>query len=229
MAPYGLCCAVMHKISNFTGQARHGWEGIKPSMGFGMTRPQQPQDLSIAPPAAAKQRSTVPGSSSSMSPNPAAPGHAVNLSFNVPFNSNLPGPDKEDVLYSSTGAFQKWIHAEGAAEETPNHALPVHTRNVETLRSLCRQMSEGGGERVHATVTSSKPKPVPGMQRGPLTALVTNVCISGDAEVVHKMRAKILNETPITLVRYRRACLLTNGLGLVRRLTCDTAWRDHRH
>jgi hypothetical protein len=38
------------------------------------------------------------------------------------------------------------------------------------------------------------------MQRGPLTALVTNVCISGDSEAVHKMRQNLLNETPITLV-----------------------------
>ncbi len=185
----------MHKISNFTGSARHGWEKMTPSMGFGVSRQHPQHDLSIAPPAA--KRNLV---GSSMSPNPAVPGHSINLSFNVPFNSNLPGPDREDVLYSSVNAVKKWTHPEGSAEDTPNHALPVHTRNVEALRSLCRQMSENSGEMVQATVTSSKPKPVPGMQRGPLTALVTNVCISGDSDVVHKMRAKILMETPITLV-----------------------------
>lgn len=188
----------MHKITNFTGQARHGWEKMTPSMGFGMSRPHPQQDLSIAPPSA--KRSLT---GSSISPNPAVPGHQVNLSFNVPFNSNLAGPEKDDVLYSSPNAFQKWTHPEGAAEDVPNHALPVHTRNVEVLRSLCKQMSETSGETIQATVTSSKTKPVPGMQRGPLTALVTNVCISGDAEVVHTMRAKILIETPITLVRCR--------------------------
>lgn len=187
----------MHKISSFTGQARHGWDKVSPAMGFG--RQHVPNhDMSITPPTLSGKRSLLPGGS--MSPNPAVPGHLVNLSFNVPFNSNLPGPDKEDVLYSSMGAFQRWTHPDDAAEDTPNHALPVHVRNVENLRSLCRQMSEGSGERVQATVTSSKPKPVPGMQRGPLTALVTNVCISGDSEVVHKMRARVLNETPITLV-----------------------------
>lgn len=196
----------MHKISNFTGQARHGWEKMTPSMGFGMSRPQQHpqhqhqhqhphQDLSLGLPQ--NKRSLV---ATSMSPNPALPGHMVNLSFNVPFSSTLPGPDKEDVLYSSTGAFQRWIHPDDASEDTPTHALPVHTRNVDNLRSLCKQMSEGSGERIHAAVTSSKPKPVPGMQRGPLSALVTNVCISGENELVQKMRAKILNETPITLV-----------------------------
>lgn len=189
----------MHKISNITGQARHGWEKMTPSMGFGMSRGPHPQhhDLSIAPPP--NQKRNLAGSS--MSPNPAVPGHNINLSFNVPFNSNLPGPEGEDVLYSSPNAFQKWTHPEGAADDTPNHALPVHTRNVEDLRSLCKQMSVSSGEAVEATVTSSKPKPVPGMQRGPLKALVTNVCISGDSELVHKMRAKILMETPITLVR----------------------------
>ena len=185
----------MHKISNFTGQARHGWEKMTPSMGFGMSRPQP--ELSVTPPLKRPMTGTP------MTPNPAVPGHLVNLSFNVPFNSNLAGPDKEDVLYSSLGGFQKWTHPEGAADDTPVHALPIHTRNVENLRSLCKQMSEGSGENVYATVTSAKPKQVPGMHLTSLTALVTNVCISGDAEVVHKMRQKILNETPITLVRWR--------------------------
>ncbi|KAK3112924.1 hypothetical protein LTR53_010294 [Teratosphaeriaceae sp. CCFEE 6253] len=187
----------MHKISSFTGQARHGF-GMS---SFGMSRPPAaaPHDYSAAPPTAKRALAGT-----SVSPGPGSGGlhgHPINLSFNVTFHSNLAGPDKEDVLFSSTGAFQKWIHPEDTEEDTPTHALPVHTRNVENLRSLCKQMSEGSGERLHATVTSSKPKPVPGMQRGPLTALVTNVCISGEADVVHKMRAKILNETPITLRR----------------------------
>ena len=167
---------------------------MTPSMGFGMSRPHPQHDLSIAPPSG--KRSLA---SSAMSPNPAVAGAHINLSFNVPFNSNLAGPDREEVLYSSPNALQKWTHPDGSAEDTPNHALPVHTRNVEILRSLCKQRSDQSGGGIHATVTSSKPKPVPGMQRGPLSALVTNVCISGDAEVVHKLRAKILNETPVTL------------------------------
>ena len=172
---------------------------MTPSMGFGMSRPQNQQEFQPVPP---NMKRTVNGATAS--PNPAVPGHLVNLSFNVPFNSNLAGPEKEDVLYSSPGAYQKWIHPEGTVDDTPNHALPVHTRNVEILRNVCKQMSESSDGSIHAAVTSSKPKPVPGMQRGPLSALVTNVCISGDAEVVHKMRAKILNETSITLVRCTR-------------------------
>lgn len=182
----------MHKISNFTGQARHGWEKIPPAMGFG--RPHQPE-------MASGPQKRLGNMNASMTPNTLAPGHQVNLSFNVPFASNLAGPEGEDVIYASPGAFQRWTQEEGAPEGTPNHELPVHRHNVENLRTLCKTMSDTSGGAIQATVTSSKPKPVPGMQRGPLTALVTNVCISGDSEVVHKMRARILNETPITLVR----------------------------
>lgn len=171
---------------------------MTPSMGFSMSRPPPQQDFQNVP-SNIKQRAV--NGSAAASPNPAVPGHLINLSFNVPFNSNLAGPDKEDVLYSSFGAYQKWIHPDGTPEDTPNHALPVHTRNVEILRNTCKQLSESSDGTIYAAVTSSKPKPVPGMQRGPLSALVTNVCISGDSEVVNKMRAKILNETSITLVR----------------------------
>lgn len=184
----------MHKIHNITGSARSKWGETMPSMGFG--RPHPHQELNIASAQPAKRSMTA----SSMSPNPAVPGLAINLSFNVPFNSNLQGPDKEEVLYSSANAFQKWTHPEGAAEDLPIHALPVHTRNVEVLRSMCKQMSETHGERLQASVTCAKSKGMPGTQRGPLSALVTNVCISGDAEMVHNFRARILNETPITLV-----------------------------
>jgi hypothetical protein len=202
----------MHKISNFTGSAKHGWERMTPSMGFGMSRPHPQHDgggMAPVPPPPGKRN--IPGAAV-MNHNPIVPGHPINLSFNIPFNSNLPGPDPEEILYSSTGAEQKWVHPDGGAEEDlPNHALPIHTRNVENLRALCQHLSASHGDQIRATVTSAKPKPVPGMQRGPLTALVTNVCISGDADVVHKLRAKILNETPITLVSelrnpHRKSC-----------------------
>ena len=53
---------------------------------------------------------------------------------------------------------------------------------------------------VAATVVSAESKPLPGLQRGPLRALVTNVCLSGELEIVNSMRCKILNSTPISLV-----------------------------
>ena len=125
----------------------------------------------------------------------------VNLSFNVPFSSSLAGPDPQEILHASPDSLRRWTFPEGTEEGTPMHKLPVHANNVEQLRQLCRKLSEGTAGRVEASVTSSEPKPIPALQRRPLKGLVTNVCVSGDADTTHKMRAKILNETPIALVR----------------------------
>jgi len=179
----------MHKISNFTGQARHGWERMPAA--FGMSR--QPH-------------ADIPGSQSMRRPHGASPvtpptpaDATVNLSFNVPFSSTLAGPEAEHVLHSSLGAFQRWTFPEATAETTPIHKLPVHANNVDALRRLCRHIGDSSGGRIEATVTSSEPKAVQSLQRRP-QGLVTNVCISGDGELVHRMRQKILNETPISLV-----------------------------
>lgn len=174
----------MHKISNFTGQARHGWERMTPT--FGMSRPHT--DMAFRRPHGAPPM-TPP---SSIDP-------TVNLSFNIPFSSALAGPDVEDVLHASPNALQRWTFPEGTPEGTPVHQLPVHTSNVEGLGRLCRQITESSGGRIEATLASSEPKAVPSLQRRP-NGLVTNVCVTGDGETVRKMRAKILNETPIMLV-----------------------------
>ncbi|KAF3482986.1 KH domain-containing protein [Arthroderma uncinatum] len=231
----------MHKISNFTGQARHGWERMTPT--FGMSRPQQeapnaqpfrrPQGPGQPPPQShhqqhspqqqqqpqqqqpqQQQQQQQQQPSQSVSPNPTSgastPAGAVlsapasiepptiNVSFNIPFSSNLPGPDPADVLHSSPGAFQRWTFPEGTLEGTPIHRLPVHTQHVDSLRKLCRQMSESSGGRLEATVTSSEPKMASSMQRRH-HGLVTNVCISGEADLVREMRATIYKETPIVL------------------------------
>ncbi|KAJ5643317.1 uncharacterized protein N7484_005824 [Penicillium longicatenatum] len=173
----------MHKISNFTGQARHGWERMTPT--FGITRPHT--DMAFRRPHGAPP----------MTP-PTSIDPTVNLSFNVPFSSTLAGPDVEDVLHASPAALQRWTFPEGTPEGTSVHQLPVHTSNVEGLRRLCRQITETSGGRIEATVTSSEPKAVPSLQRRP-NGLVTNVCVTGDGETARKMRAKILNDTPIML------------------------------
>ena len=177
----------MHKISNFTGQARHGWERMTPT--FGMSRPHT--DL-------ASQSLRRPHGAPPMTP-PTGIDSTVNLSMNVPFSSTLAGPDTEDVIHASPAALQRWSFAESVPEGTPVHQLPVHVSNVESLRRLCRQITETSAGRIEATVTTSEPKVVPSLQRRP-QSLVTNVCISGEGETVRKMRAKILNETPILLV-----------------------------
>lgn len=139
-----------------------------------------------------------------MGPTPMSPMTAsdavVHLSFNVPFSSSLPGPDANEILHASPDALQRWTFPDGTDPTSPTYKLPVHINNVESLRRLCKIVSETSGGRVEAAVTSSEPKAAAALQRRPLKGLVTNVCISGDAETVHKMRAKILNETPIALV-----------------------------
>lgn len=123
----------------------------------------------------------------------------INLSFNVPFSSNLAGPEVEDILHASPGALQRWTFPEGTPDGTPVHMLPVHVSNVEALRVLCRRITETSGGRIEAAVTSSEPKAVPSLQRRP-QGLVTNVCVTADGETARKIRARVLNETPILLV-----------------------------
>ncbi len=202
----------MHKISNFTGSARHGWEKVSPSMGFG-SRPHNQMPISPNNSSSNNKQQPFSASASSSSANTAnaavaanlsstpTPGTVINLSLNVPLSSNLSGPEADDIVYASPGAFNRWTHPEGTPSDTPCHKLPVHAQNVEDLRSLCRQVSEGNGGQLHATVVSSEPKPIPGLQRGPLKALVTNVCISGESDAVYRFRGRILNETPISMVR----------------------------
>ncbi|PTU19640.1 hypothetical protein P175DRAFT_0503180 [Aspergillus ochraceoroseus IBT 24754] len=177
----------MHKISNFTGQARHGWERMTPT--FGMSRPHSEM--------ASHSLRRPHGAPPPMTP-PTGVDPTVNLSFNVPFSSTLAGPEADDVLHASPGALQRWSFPEGTPEGTPVHQLPVHTSNIEALRRLCRQITESSNGRAEAVITSSEPKIVPSLQRRP-QGLATNVCITGDGETVRKLRAKILNETPILL------------------------------
>ncbi|KAK5009751.1 hypothetical protein LTR28_013580 [Elasticomyces elasticus] len=183
----------MHKISNFTGQARHGWEKMTPSIGFGMSRPHLPHEIA---PTAVKRSYSGP---TSMSPVPTTGSSAMNLSFNVPFASNLAGPFVDEVRYASPGAFARWTHPEDVTEGTPNYKLPVHTENVDKLRRLCLQMSEGSGGRIQTNVTSSEPTMQQHLPGRPTKGLVTNVWIHGEEDVVQKLRARVLTETPISL------------------------------
>lgn len=97
----------------------------------------------------------------------------------------------------------RWTIPAGTEEDLPIHKLPVHTGNVERLRAMCKAMSDNSEGRLAATITSSEPRPIPGLQRGPLKALVTNVVLSGEPDLVRRMRSRILNDTPILLVRFR--------------------------
>ena len=181
----------MHKISNFTGQARHGWERMAPAGFGGMSR--MHQDMNTPQPLRRPQTSSSGGP---QSPSDSSP---VNLSFNIPFSYALAGPEKEEILHASPGASQRWTSPPTAADDVPTHKLPVHMQNEERLRTLCQYLSDQTGGRVQATVSSSEPKTGPALHRKS-QSLVTNVCVSGDAELVYKIRARILNETPIMMV-----------------------------
>lgn len=188
----------MHKISNLTGfgAARHGLDKMTPSIPFGNQR--QQSDGTPGPPQGIKQARDPAGV-----PRQTAPRlNHLSLSFNVPFSSGLTGPEPDDIIHASPDAFKKWTHPADTTEGTPVHQLPIHTQNVESLRSYCKAMSETSEGRLQASVTSSEPKPIPGLHLGgPSKSLVTNVCLSGDPDIVKKMRYRIFNDHPIRLVR----------------------------
>ena len=173
----------MQRFQNTIGNARHGLERMTPN-GF-MSR--QHVDLSAQH---ASKRSFPP-----QPLNPTSQGDGkVHLSFNIPFSSTLFGPDPADVVYASPKALQKWTFPEDTPENTPAYQLPVHADNVEDLRKRCRILTESSIGRVEAIVKCTEAK----LSR--TQGLLTNVCVSGEADGVYTMKTKILNETPILLV-----------------------------
>jgi hypothetical protein len=85
----------------------------------------------------------------------------------------------------------RWTHPEDAPDDVPVHELPVHAGNISNLRQLCKDITNGPLP-IEAYVKSSEPKRLKGQ--------VTNVCLTGSPELVHKSRETILNETPLALV-----------------------------
>src|SRR5207248_7549616 len=99
----------------------------------------------------------------------------------------------------SPGSLERWLHPNEAPEGSPTHKLPVHTGNVEALRKLCREITESNKERnLEATVTVSEPKQIATLRRP--KGLVTNVCLTGQADIVSQLRGKILREMPVAMV-----------------------------
>lgn len=182
----------MHKLQNYAGHARQGWERMQPSLPFSISRSHSDMN-SINPPL------KRPSAAAANSPGP-GPGSTVTLSFNIPFSAHLAGPEVDDVIYGSPGAFLRWTHPEGTSEGTPTHKLPIHANNVEELRLICKRMTETSNGMLVATVVSTEPKPTAGLSRGPLKTVVTNVCLYGDYELVQRMRETLLNSIPICLV-----------------------------
>jgi hypothetical protein len=174
----------MNKLANM----RHWSERMGP--GFGMSRP----NMNLT--------TITPHPKTAHGPSPISPAIAadsiIHYSFNVPFTSDLAGPNTEDIVYATTDAVLRWTHPEDAPDDVPIHKLPVHANNVAKLRKLCKDLTDGPLP-IEAHVKSLEPKRLKGE--------VTNVCLTGSPELVHKSRETILNDTPLALVStvYKRS------------------------
>lgn len=179
----------MNKLANM----RHWSERMGP--GFGMSRP-----IMGMPPVQAPQQKTGHGTPPILSPTVGGD-QTIYYSFNVPFASDVAGPNTEDIVYASPGSVLRWTHSEDAPDDVKVHELPVHAKHVADLKRLCRDISNGPLP-IEAHVKSSEPQRVRGQ--------VTNVCLSGSPEMVHQTRETIFKQTPLALVRYGehgRSCL----------------------
>jgi hypothetical protein len=185
----------MNKLANM----RQWSERMSPS--FGMSRPNMGMP-GINP----HQKVTPQG----IPPIPAPPSAdtPIHYSFNVPFASELAGPDTEDILHATADAVMRWTHPEDAPDDVPVHELPVHAHNLAHLRKMCKEISQ-----THLTIDAHVLSTVPKHARGQ----VTTVCLSGTPDLVHSTRETILNETPLSLVgvplRSSSSLPLSTGLG----------------
>lgn len=128
---------------------------------------------------------------------PPVPDGPIHYSFNVPFASDLAGPNTEDILHATTDAVLRWTHPEEAPDDVPVYELPVHAMNLAQLRQLCREITSNTMP-IEAHVLSTTPKNVNGQ--------VTTVCLSGAPELVQQTRETILNNTPLSLVGCSQYC-----------------------
>ncbi|KAG6316794.1 hypothetical protein E4U44_000461 [Claviceps purpurea] len=167
----------MNKLANM----RHWSERMSPN--FGMGRPNMPLN-GLNPHQKNAGQPTGPISS------PQAAEATIHYSFNVPFASDLAGPDTEDIVHATTDAVLRWTHPADAPDDVQVHELPIHAQNLANLRRLCLDLSVGPLP-IEAHVVSSLSKSGRGQ--------ATTVCLSGSHELVNKSRETILNEIPIAM------------------------------
>ncbi|CAK7221135.1 hypothetical protein SCUCBS95973_004393 [Sporothrix curviconia] len=108
-------------------------------------------------------------------------------SFNIPFASDLAGPDTEDILHATTDAVLRWTHPEDAPDDVPVHELPVHAQNLANLGNLCSHLAVKND--IEANISSSVPKNA----KTQVTTRCTTVDISGD--MVADLTAGTLKKT----------------------------------
>jgi hypothetical protein len=173
-------------IGNKLANMRNWSERMSPAS-FGMSRPHNMGMPGINP---HQQKPAVhPGVPPTGPPQPLDA--VIHYSFNVPFASDLAGPNTEDIVHATTDAVLRWTHPEEAPDDVPVYELPVHKDNLAMLRAMCKEITQNQLP-IEAHVLSATPKSAKGQ--------VTTVCLSGAPTLVHQTRERILNETPINLV-----------------------------
>lgn len=169
----------MNKLANM----RHWSERMSPNFGMS-SRPNMPM------PGIGPHPKVTPQGAPPLTP-PHVMDGPIHYSFNVPFASDLAGPDTEDIIHATTDAVLRWTHPEDAPDDVPVYDLPVHAQNLANLRKLCKEVTNSPLD-IEAHVISTTPKNVKGQ--------VTTVCLSGASDLVYRTRETILNETPLSLV-----------------------------
>lgn len=180
----------MNKLANM----RHWSERMGPN--FGMSRPNMPMNPNPMNPP---RRDHIPPPTAAMpmpQPLDLPTNGIVHYALNVPFSSDLAGPNTEDILHATKDAVLRWTHSVDAPDDVPVYELPVHAQNLANLRKTCKDITDGPFN-IEAHVISTTPKNAKGNQ-------VTTVCLSGTQEMVQKTREMILNDHQTFLV-----CILT--------------------
>jgi len=169
----------MNKLANM----RHWSERINPNFA-GMGRPNMPMN----PLNPHHKNPTQPGPPLS---SPHAADATIHCSFNVPFASDLAGPNTEDILHATRDAVLRWTHPADAPDDIGVHELPAHVDALNALIGLCGELTAGPLP-IEAHVLTTNP------DNGRSQQIVT-VCLSGSPDLVHKSREAIFNDTPIGL------------------------------
>lgn len=137
------------------------------------------------------QKTAAPGAPLA-GPSPAADS-TIHYAFNVPFASDLAGPNTEEILHATGDSVMKWTHPGDAPDDVAVFELPVHTQNLKTLQELCKTLAHGLlAVEAHVVTTEREAAGVRNQ--------VVTVCLSGSPELVHKSRETILSSTPFALV-----------------------------
>ncbi|CAJ2513797.1 Uu.00g019160.m01.CDS01 [Anthostomella pinea] len=171
----------MQKLANMG--MRHWGDRIQ-TPNFGMSSRSNMSMTAMNP----HQKVGAPGAAP-LSPSPAAD-TTIHFAFNVPFASDLAGPNTEEVLHATGNSVMRWTHPGEAPDDIPIYELPVHAQNLAILQNMCMEITRGPLP-VDAHVISTTPKHVKGQ--------ITTVCLSGTPELVHKSRETILSGTPLAL------------------------------